>query len=43
MIWFSKPQLELLEMLKEQTGMNNAEIVREGMRLLSIELSKKCK
>ena len=39
MIWFTKPQLELLTKLAEKTGMNNAEIVREGMNLLADKLS----
>ena len=37
MIWFTKVQLELLQDLHTRTGMNNAEIVREGMRLLELK------
>lgn len=38
MIWFTKAQLVLLENLNKRTSMNNAEIVREGMRLLDEKL-----
>lgn len=38
MIWMTKEQLQLLESLGKRTGMNNAEIVREGMRLLDLKL-----
>jgi hypothetical protein len=40
MIWFTKEQSEMLELIKLLTGQNNSEIVREAMKVY-LDLIKK--
>jgi hypothetical protein len=35
LIWFTTGQVDLLIALKRELGLNNAEVVREGMKLLA--------
>ena len=43
MIWFTKEQMELLKMIKENTGLNNSEVVREAMKSYALLLGIKAK
>ena len=41
LIWFTLPQLNLLVELKKAANLNNAEVVREGMKLLAAKYGVK--